>query len=217
MGTNRKFSVEEKLSQMKIAFSNAQRAEILGVLSAVGYTEERLNGYLDKIAEIEMLTQKQKKEYGEQHAKTSEFEQKRMEIDKIYKRDLALARIFFKNDVQATTTLELGGKRKSAYGSWYKQVSNFYGQISANTAFLAKMQPVGVTEEKINEINAGLEAVEQLKKEQRKEIGDAQKATEIRDNAFDDLYPHYTELLEFAKVLLEEEQLLESMGIVVKR
>ncbi len=191
--------------------------EILSVLQSVGYTEERLNGYLEKVTEIETLTQQQKREYGEQYAKTDEFEQKQEEINKIYKKDLALARIIFKEDVQATATLELNGTRKSAYGSWYKQVSNFYAQLSANADFLTKMQPVGVTDEKVNDLNAQLNQVEQLKEEQKKEMGEAQKATEIRDNAFDELYPHYSELIEFAKVLLEDEQLLESIGITVRR
>ncbi len=89
--------------------------------------------------------------------------------------------------------------------------------LLANNDFLTKMQPVGVTQEKINDITQQLNAVETLKKEQKKEMGEAPKATEIRDNAFDELYPHYFELIEFAKVLLAEEQLLESLGIVVKR
>ncbi len=209
--------IERKLSQMKVTFSNAKAPEVLNVLASVGYTEERLNGYLNKVTEIETLTQKQKKEYGEQYAKTNDFEQKRAEINKIYKKDLALARIFFKNDVQATATLELSGNRKNAYGSWHKQVSNFYAQLLANNNFLTKMQPVGVTQEKINDITQQLNAVETLKEEQKKEMGEAQKATEVRDNAFDELYPHYSELIEFAKVLLADEQLLESLGIVVKR
>ncbi len=217
MSTNKKFSVEEKLSNMKVVFANAQQTEILSVLETVGYTAERLNSYLDKVEEIEKLTQKQKKEYGEQYATTNEFEQKCAELDKIYKRDLALARIFFKNDVQASTTLELNGRRKHAYSSWHKQVSNFYGQLAANATFLAKMQAVGVTEQKITDVMSKLTAIEQLKKDQKKEMGEAQKATETRDKAFDELYPQYSELLEFAKALLEKEQLLESLGIVVKR
>ncbi len=209
--------IEGKLSQMKVAFSNAQNPEILGVLQSVGYTQERLQGYLAKVSEIETLTQQQQKEYGEQYAKTNAFDQKRAEIDKIYKRDLALARIFFKNNVQATTTLELSGNRKSAYGSWHKQVSNFYAQLLNNNTFLTPMQAAGVTQDKINGITAELNAVETLKEEQKKEMGEAQKATEARDNAFDELYPQYTELIAFAKVLLEDKQTLESLGIVVKR
>ncbi len=172
---------------------------------------------MEKVTEIETLTQQQKKEYGEQYAKTNEFEKKKEEVDKIYKKDLALARIFFKKDPQAIVTLELDGTRKSAYGSWYKQVSNFYAQLLGNADFLTKMQPVGVTKEKINEINEQLKEVEHLKEEQKKEMGEAQKATEVRDNAFDELYPHYSEMIEFAKILLENNQLLESIGITVRR
>ncbi len=213
----RSYSIEEVISQMRLAFSNAKTPEILSVLSSVGYTKERLNAYLEQIDEIEILTQKQKKEYGEQYARTNEFEQKKQEINKVYKKDLSLARIFFKNDLRAKATLELEGSRKKAYGSWHRQVSNFYAQILANEAFLTKMKPVGVTAKKIKTIKDDLIEVERLKEEQKKEMGEAQKATEVRDNAFDDLYPHYSELIEFAKILIEDRQRLESLGIVVKR
>ncbi len=66
------------------------------------------------------------------------------------------------------------------------------------------MQAAGVTQDKINGITAELNAVETLKEEQKKEMGEAQKATEARDNSFDGLYPQYAELIAFAKVLLED-------------
>ncbi|PID37770.1 MAG: hypothetical protein CR966_00520 [Pseudomonadales bacterium] len=210
-------SIDESLSKMQLTFANAQNPEILPILQSVGYTKSRLQDYLKKVEEINKLGQKQKLEYGEQYAKTEEFNQKRAEIDKIYKKDLALARIIFKDDVQAIATLELNGHRKKAYSSWHKQVHNFYAQLLANRNFFNKMQKVGINSTKINRTNNELKAIETLKDEQKKEMGEAQKATEERDNAFDELYPQYRELIEFAKVLLADEQMLESMGIVVER
>ncbi len=217
MTKQRKLTTEEKIANMKLAFSNAQTPEILEVLQTVGYTQEKLQEYLEATNEVERLTQNQKKEYGEQYSKTAEFDEKRAEANKVYKRYLALARIAFKKDVEATTTLELTHSRKQAYSSWLKQVNNFYAQLLNNDAFLEKMLTLNVKQEDIVQAQAGVEAVETLKQEQKQEMGEAQKATEIRDNAFDELYPHYSEMIELAKVLLEDEQLLESIGIVVKR
>ncbi len=213
----RKFSIEETLGQMKLAFSNAQTPEILEVFQTVGYPKERLQGLLEKVNEIEQLTQNQKKEYGEQYAKTQEFDQKRAEADKVYKRYLALARIVFKGNVEANATLELSNSRKQAYSSWFKQVSNFYAQLLQNDAFMEKMQTVNVKEADIVKAQEEVNNVETLKQEQRQEMGEAQKATEIRDNAFDTLYPQYSDFIELAKILLEDNQLLESMGVIVKR
>ncbi len=210
-------SIDESLTKMQLTFANAQNPEILPILQSVGYSKARLQGYLKKVEEINKLGQKQKLEYGEQYAKTEEFNQKRAEIDKIYKKDLALARIIFKDEVQAIATLELNGHRKKAYGSWHKQIENFYAQLLANRNFLTKMQKVGVNSTKINQINNELKAVETIKEQQKKEMGEAQKATEERDNAFDELYPQYRELIDFAKVLLADEQMLESIGVVVER
>ena len=64
---------------------------------------------------------------------------------------------------------------------------------------------------------AALQEVSALKESQKKESGEAQKATEIRDHAVDALYPKYSDLVEYAKVLFKDNQTLEKLGIVVKR
>ncbi len=115
------FSIEKELLNMKIAFSNAQIPAILNCLQNVGYSKDRLNGYLEKITEVEKSMQEQKKKQGKKCAKTQELRQSWNEIDKIYKKDLAFARIFFKDNVQAKTTLELSGKRKVTFDGWHDQ------------------------------------------------------------------------------------------------
>lgn len=212
-----KNNVAESIVQMKVAFTNAQLPEILPTLESVGYTQDRLQGYLTAVSELETLAQKQRKEYAEQFAKTDEVGKKRTEIDKVYKKHLALARIVFRTDVEARKSLDLSGRRKEALGAWLLQIRNFYAQILSNTSIAEKLANVGITQEVVGQAQNELAQIEVLKEQQKKEMGEAQKATEVRDTAFDELYPQYSELIEFAKILLEDEQLLESMGIVVKR
>ncbi len=211
------FSIEKELLNMKIAFSNAQKPAILNCLQNVGYSKDRLNGYLGKIAEVEKLMQEQKKKQGEKCAKTHELRQNWNEIDKIYKRDLAFARIFFKDNIQAQTTLELSGKRKATFDGWHEQVRHFYAQIQSNSMFLDKMQPAGVTEQKINCIINRLKTISLLKIEQKKQMGEIRKITEKRNEILNELSPHYSELIKFAKMFVTDKQLLESIGVVVKR
>ncbi|AEK22688.1 hypothetical protein [Capnocytophaga canimorsus] len=210
-------STDEMISKMRIAFSNAKLPEILPQLQTLGYTEEKLNTYLQKVAELEQLMQNQKKEYAEQYAETEKFNQKRQEIDELYRRHIAFCKILFKGNVKAISVLELNAGRKNAYASWHQQVSNFYGQLLGNSDFLAKVGTINITQTDLEAQKTALQELSTLKENQKKEAGEAQKATEIRDEALDKLYPSYTELVAYAKVLFQDDQILEALGIVVKR
>lgn len=212
-----RISLEEHISRMKIAFSNAKLPQILPQLQTLGYTEEKLNHFLEQLAELEHLSQTQKKEYAEQYAETEKFNTKRQEIDEVFRRHLAFCKILFKGDVKANSLLGLSEGRKNAYGSWFQQVSNFYAQLLDNAEFLAKVATINITEENLNAQKKALADLAKIKESQKKETSEAQKATETRDKAFDELYPHYSELVAYAKVLFEDDQNLEALGIVVKR
>lgn len=210
-------SVEEAIQKMKLTFSNAKLPHILAPLQSLGYTEERINGFLAELEALEVLQQKQKKEYAEQYSETERFNQKRKEIHDLYMKHLAFCKILFKGNTEASKALEFGGDRKQAYGAWFQQVSNFYAQLLGNTAFKEKVATINIQEKDINAQKTALAELTQIKESQTKEAGEAQKATEERDSAFDVLYPKYTELVAYAKVLFGEDQILEQLGIVVKR
>ena len=118
-----------------------------------------------------------------------------------------------KEDRQANTTLGIDAGRKQAFAAWFQLVSNFYAQILANPDFKSKAEGVNIKEADIT----SLQEIAAVKNSQKKEIGEAQKATDTRDAAIDVLYPKYTELIAFAKVLFPDDQTLEKLGIVVKR
>ncbi|GIJ93582.1 hypothetical protein CAPN002_08000 [Capnocytophaga stomatis] len=209
-------STNTLILQMKIAFANAKLPNILPQLQTLGYTEEKFNEYLEKINELEELLQVQKKEYGEQYAETEKVNKKREEIDEIYKRHLAFCKILFKGNVQAISTLGLNIGRKNAYAAWFQQVNNFYGQLLNNSEFLEKVSTINIQENDLKAQQNALVELTQLKENQKKEIGQAQKATEMRDEAFDKIYPIYTEFVSYAKILFQNDQTLEALGIVVK-
>ena len=214
---NQYISAEQLITKMKIAFTNAKEPEILPELETVGLSKGSLDDYLADITNLEQLSQQQIKEYGEQYAETDKFNAKRAEIDNLYARHRNLAKIIFKNDRQANTTLGIDAGRKQAFAAWYQQVSNFYAQLLANADFKTKAEAVNIKDADITAMQTALQEVSALKESQKKELGEAQKATETRDAAIDMLYPKYTELIAFAKVLFPDNQTLEKLGIVVKR
>ena len=214
---NQYVSAEQLIAKMKVAFTNAKQPEILAELGTVGITETQLDDYLTEISNLEQLSQQQIREYGEQYAATDLFNKKREEIDGTFARHRNLAKIIFKGDRQANTTLGIDDGRKQAYAAWYQQVNNFYSQILANPEFKTKAATVNIDDAAIAAQQAALQEVSALKESQKKELGEAQRATDTRDAALDLLYPKYTQLVAFAKVLFPNDQTLEKLGIIVKR
>ncbi|MRM85232.1 hypothetical protein LEQ04_09990 [Riemerella anatipestifer] len=212
-----RLSLEEWIALMKLAFSNAKLPEINSQLAALGYTETKLDELLSQVSALEALHQKQKKEYAEQYEETRKLDEKRKAIDEQYKTHLALCRVLFKKEVKAIAALELSGTRKTAYSAWYQQVSNFYTQLLQTPEFLAKAKTINLKEADLEAAKNLLSEAAAVKESQKKETAEAQKATETRDQAFDKLYPHYSDLIAYAKAVLSKEQHLEAMGIVVKR
>lgn len=214
---NQYVSAEELIAKMKVAFTNAKQPDILPELETVGITETILDDYLAEITNLEQLSQKQKQEYGEQYAETDNFNLKKAEIDTLFTRHRNLAKIAFKGDRQANTTLGIDSGRKQAFAAWYQQISNFYAQILANPDFKTKADAVNIKDADITAMQTSLQEVSDVKESQKKELGEAQKATDTRDGAIDILYPKYTQLIAFAKVLFKDDQTLEKLGVIVKR
>jgi hypothetical protein len=168
------------------------------------------------LTHLEGLQQVQIKEYAEQFAETEKFDLKRSEIDELYTKQKALAKILFKGNVHAQTILLLLDAKPKAYSAWLQQVTNFYAQLTA-PELLAKATPVGITAVSVAAQKQGLADLQALKDSQRKETAEAQQATETRDAAFDQLYPLYSEYIKYAKIMLAGNQMLEAIGVKVKK
>jgi hypothetical protein len=165
---------------MKIAFTNSNDPEILPELETVGITAAILSDYLVEIDHFEQLSQIQKREYGEQYAETDRFNLKKGEIDALFTRHRNLAKIAFKGDRQANATLGMDVGHKQAFAAWFQQVSNFYVQILANPDFKTKAEGVAIKEADVTAMQNALKEVSEAKNAQKKETGEAQKATDAR-------------------------------------
>ncbi|MCB4234686.1 hypothetical protein LDL59_05055 [Kaistella anthropi] len=165
---NQYVSAEQLIAKMKVAFTNAKQPEILAELGTVGITETQLDDYLTEITNMEQLSQQQIQEYGEQFAATDLFNEKKAAIDTTFARHRNLAKIIFKGDRQANTTLGIDDGRKQAYAAWFQQVNNFYSQILANPDFKTKAATVNIDDAAIAAQQAALQEVSALKESQKK-------------------------------------------------
>jgi hypothetical protein len=209
-------TMDESIAKMKLAFGNASLPQIFVVMVTVGYTAEKIAALNAELAQLETLYQAQIKEYGEEGEEQQLFSDKRIGITKVFNQNRALLRILFKGNVKAWVTLQLDVETPKALPIWTPLVKNFYDQLIDSPDLLSAAETVGVTKAVITNQKQALDELETLKKSLRKETGEAQAATNVRDTAFDTLYPKYTEYIKYAKILLPDNQLLEALGITVK-
>ena len=210
-------SLNEWIAKMKTAFVNAKQPDILAALQTVGYTEERIDELIAELTTFEGLCETQRMEYAEQNAETQKFDQKKATINETFITHRSMAKILFKNDLQAQVALNLGAPTKTAYANWLRLVSNFYSQLSKSQALQTEAAKIGISATVVANALTNIAELTSLKDSQKKETAEAQASTEKRDIAFDAIYEQYTELIGYAKALLKGNQMLEAIGIVVRR
>lgn len=213
-----KLSYNEALLKSGIMINNSETdTAIAAQVALYGYTNEKIGKGKQILAEATNLYEAQKKEYGEQDQAQDDFTHKKVAAQKDYSKMIKLARIALKNDVQATTTLELNGRRSPTISGWVQQTRNFYNAILANEKWKMAMAEFGQTDVILNEKLAQVDEVVSLMQTLKKETGDAQNATEIRNLKFDELSEWINDYEQVARIALEDQpQLLEKLGIIVK-
>lgn len=102
------------------------------------------------------------------------------------------------------------------YAAWKLQVANFYSQLTSTPELLMQAETIGINVNKAEAQKQKLVEVQNAKDRQGKEASEAQDATDVRNRAYDELYPLYSEYIQYAKVLLPNNQALEAIGIKVK-
>lgn len=210
-------TMAESIAKMKLAFGNASLPEIFAVMVVVGYTAEKINDINSQLTELDTMCQSQVKENADQDEAQDIFNQKRDEITRKFNSHRGLLRIRFKGHIHERVVLQLDGEVPRSYANWTQMLNNFYSQIAQNSDLKAKVATVGIDEASITEQQQSIIELMIMKQSLRKETAEAQVATEARDRAFDALYPKYSEYIQYAKVLLPNNQLLEGLGVRVKR
>jgi hypothetical protein len=211
-------TIEQILYQSKLRINNSLNdAAILGAVSPFGYTDVKLNEGADLLSVATNLDETQKREYGEVEAAQSAYETQRKAAHGNYMTMLAICKIAFKKDLKAKSTLDLTGRRATTISGWLKQTTGFYRAILANDEWKTALLGFGQTEKKLKEQLADVEAVSSALETKKKELGDAQNATQERDAKIEELVEWVGDYEVIARIALADKpQLLEKLGIVVK-
>ncbi len=208
--------IDAFLLNSELAINNSiQIKELSAPLAEVGYDTKKMQVGKQLHQKVLERNEGQKKEYGEQHQATENVNMAKKSFHKIYIKHVKIARVALENNLSAYTALELGGKRKRSLSGYVAQGQLFYGNLLKNSEWKAAMEEYKVTTQKLEEGQQGLENIKSLYETQKKETGEAQKATESRDQALDEFDEWYSKFKKMARIALEDDpQLLEMLGIV---
>ena len=209
--------ISQRLFEASIAISNTlSNPAILAAVTPRGYTQAKLETALALCEEVRALTDAQQKEYGEQHEATATVQKAWAEAQLPYSDALKTARIAFRGNQSAHTSLMLGGIRKKTLNGWFDQASRFYNNLLGSAEFKAAMLPYGYTQAKLEAESALVAAVKTAIDAQYKERGEAQQATKMRDAKLDELDQWLADYKKIAAIALAgSPQQLEQLGWIV--
>jgi hypothetical protein len=215
---NGKSPIDEFLLSSRVMIENAlSDPGIKMALANYGYTEEKLQAGKVLYDEASGLQSSQKKEYGEQVAATAELNNNWDAANREYMKTLKIARVAFKDNLKANKAVMLYGSRKESLSGWLEQAKVFYANILGDSELKNLLSGYGYTQEKLQQEAGHIEHIVGKHLQQKKELGEAQEATETRDKKLDELAKWVSDLRAVAKVALgDNPQQLEKLGILAR-
>jgi hypothetical protein len=209
--------IESLLADAHVALTNAKTdTDLPAVLTPFGYDAERVDEGLVLLDAARTAYEAQKAEYADQYAATDALNAAAAAARAAYVRHVKLARVAFKTNSSASTKLNLRGDRQRTLDGWMAQARAFYNTLQAEAALQDVMARFNVDATAVTEAQAALDAVETARSQRQIEKGEAQEATERRDDAVAVLQGFMSDFYQIARIATEDRpQLLEKMGIVV--
>ena len=214
-----KKTLTEQMARIGLAINGTlDNPVILSKTSLFGYTEEVIREGLSKHNTTQTAIFAHQKEYGEQYTAYETQGNLWSKSYETYKNILVLCRVGLKNKPGALHSLRAAGTRNRSLTGFIKDARMLYNNLLSQPEYLNIMTKYCVSAELLNTANAEIDALEKASQSYFKEKGEAQDMTIKRDQLFDDLYNWYSDFRAVLRLALTDSpQLLEELGIVVKR
>nr|VFJ48104.1 MAG: hypothetical protein BECKFM1743A_GA0114220_100558 [Candidatus Kentron sp. FM]VFJ48763.1 MAG: hypothetical protein BECKFM1743C_GA0114222_100638 [Candidatus Kentron sp. FM]VFK09436.1 MAG: hypothetical protein BECKFM1743B_GA0114221_101055 [Candidatus Kentron sp. FM] len=198
-------SMEDRLNRYRTGLVNAR--DVDGLQSRValyGYTKKRLDEWLALHQEAFDLYLARKKEYGEQLAATSAFEEAWKSAHDTYMRLIRLGRVLFRDDYGVFVKLTLNEERKKSFSGWLTQARTFFSGLLADPAIGKRYAQYNTPPATIEAARSLVDAAEEANTIQAKETGEARQATLDRDAKLDTLDSAMSEFYALAKLACQD-------------
>lgn len=129
-----------------------------------------------------------------------------------------VGKLLFRKDSTSLEKLGLTAALPRPYLEWLEIVKNFYSVAQTDSAIQEKLSTVLITP---NVTAKMLQLVEKVETDRVKYVGEeaeSQDATDMKDIALADLEDYMIDFYGYAEIALKDHpQLLEALGIIVKR
>lgn len=206
--------IDERLGKIKLALDGAASDEAQIELSQFGYPKTEINVGANLYEDTYTKHEKQKKEYGEQFAATDNLSIARHAANTVYMKNLAIARVVFRNSRNEQEALMLNGNRKQGYTGWVEQTSVFYKNALDSQPIMDALAKKGLTKAKLEAGMALVAKTEEANAKQSKEQSEAVKATADRDHALDVLEKWFADFRDICVAVLDDKpELIRRMGL----
>jgi hypothetical protein len=209
-------TIDARMLNAQVAIDNALGNDtIKTALALFGYNKAKLNEGKALYEDANGKQNKQKQEYGDQYEASDALDSAMSAANVVYMRHVKIARIALRGQRGSAQALDLDGRRKQTYSGWIGQASVFYANAQADTSVKTALAEFGITKQALTDGLAAIKDIEAKLAAQLKEKGEAQDATKVRDDAFENLQDWISDFVAISRIALENDpQLLEILGIV---
>jgi hypothetical protein len=181
-------TIGERFEEYNVILTNVLAdAAFLAVMSTFNYNVTKINEGIALLENARDADAKNKKEYGEQYAAREKLEKELKVATEPYMTSLGVARIGLKRDAEAKKSLVLNGSRSRSLPIWIRDADVFYRNILSTDKFLSRMSDFGRTKEILEAEYKEVKDVQEAYAAHKKEMGEAQESTAVRDAKLADL------------------------------
>ncbi len=205
----------ETILRMQQRIQNSRNTPaIMDAVAQYGYSKERFDQGDALVAEANRLDAQKQKEYGDKCKATDEANAQFASMNKDYIKYLELARIALPKDASAFITLQFGGSRETTTSACLAQVASFYTNLLGNPVWMDAIAHFGVNRQQLEKSQALHHQVELAYSAQRKGMGEAHGATQMRDEVVRAAHVWDSQYVKVARIALDgQPHLLEILGI----
>lgn len=206
----------ELFSFARTALTNARDLDpVQSVLADYGYDPDQLNDGLALLDTAEASAQQQKMEYAEQYSATAAVNEAAATLRATFSRHRRLARIAHDQGSEGYRKLGLDGEIPRALPALLAKARTFYTVLTADTAVRGPLERFRVDQQAAEIGLAEVQATDAALVLQRKERGEAQVATKLRDDAVALLSGYMRDFVAVARIALGDyPQRMEKLGLM---
>ncbi len=210
----KKHTISAEMAMAQIAIENAMtHPEIQKKMAAYSYDRKTLLAGKAILEEVRLLHMAKQDQYGQKYESTDALQNQMSEIRKRYQQHLKIARIAFEKQRSIQEQMQLNGRRKPDTIGLIDQMYAFYSRIEN---VMEPLTRYNISPEELRQTWAMVEALYVALQQQMQSKGNAQHATEKRNDARKKLKTWMSHFKKTARLALQDNaQLLEVLGIQV--